>query len=623
MLTRLMHFMGLVNRDRHEVDSRDYLHQELLDLLHRESITPLFQPVVHSKRGGLYGYVALSRGPEGSPLHQSEPLFAAARRYNLLFALDSLCRKKAIARFQQLALDGQLFLGIDPRSLSDHAHQPGVTLNELRRHDLSPSRLVVSLMEQHPCDADELQAAVAHYRDMGFAIAVGGVDRGYDNLQLIHKLQPEFISLDSSLVGALAHNPVAKEFVRGVCRLARVIECEVLGDGVEDEVDLKAARKLKIDFVQGGLFGRPAAVPEEWGSKGKDYVVEPSSSVVDRLLCGEGVIGNLCLAVEGAHPTTRAEQVFERLQKDESLMAVPVVKDGVVLGVCERNAMLHRFSMRYGHELYGSKPISHVMNEDPLMVDVNTTFDVVSQMVTGRSHNRLYEPVVLLQDGRYAGVVYVHDILEHITNQSISRAMECNPLTRLPGNLAIEREVNRRLQAREEFVLCYIDLDNFKAFNDRYGYERGDAMIRLLADILRERSRDGDFVGHIGGDDFIFVVEAHPHWEGLVEEVMEDFRSQATQLYDSSDVANGCIKAHDRAGNPCSFGLASLSIGAVPCPAGRYTSHLETAEVAVALKHQAKLHSGNSLQVDRRDHQEKPQGGEALQADVGCQPLPA
>ncbi|MDX8414374.1 MAG: hypothetical protein R8J85_09840, partial [Mariprofundales bacterium] len=96
--------------------------------------------------------------------------------------------------------------------------------------------------------------------------------------------------------------------------------------------------------------------------------------------------------------------------------------------------------------------------------------------------------------------------------------------------------------------------------------------------------------------------EAHPQWQEVVEHVMEDFRSQAAQLYDSGDATNGCIKAHDRAGNPCIFGLASLSIGAVPCPAGRYQSHLETAEVAVTLKHQAKLQNGNSLQIDRRDH---------------------
>jgi len=603
---------------------RDPLHSELLRIIREESIAPLFQPIIDSKKGVLYGYETLSRGPKSSPLHMPEALFAAARKYNLLFALDSLCRKKSIARFQQLALDGKLFLNIDPNCLLDQAHQQGATLDALRQYDLPCSRVVIELTEQQQVDdIDTLKASVAHYRKMGFTIAMDDLSAGYSNLQLMNELRPEFIKLDKYFMQKMVHDPVAKEFIRAICKLARTIDCAVIAEGIEHESELNAARKLKIGFVQGYLLGRPVAVPEAWCSTVLDQAVAPSRAAAAMEASGESVIGDLSLTVEGVLPSTHAELVFERLQKDPSLMAIPVVADGVVLGICERNSMLQRFSMRYGHELYGSKPVSQVMNDQPLMVDVRTPLDVASPMVTMRPSRTLYEPVVMLDDDSYAGLVYIHDMLEHITRQSITRAMECNPLTRLPGNISIEREVNRRLQACEAFILCYIDLDNFKAFNDRYGYERGDAMIRLMADILREQGDSCDFVGHIGGDDFIFVVEERPQWVELVEGVMEDFRSQATELYDNNDAASGCIKAHDRAGNPCTFGLASLSIGAVPCPAGRYQSHLETAEVAVTLKHQAKLQNGNALQIDRRD----PAGEEVLQpsnqAHLGAESMQA
>ncbi|MDX8413430.1 MAG: bifunctional diguanylate cyclase/phosphodiesterase [Mariprofundales bacterium] len=602
MLSKFIRFMHPSQDDTTVVAEEDGLRQALLQILQQEDITPLFQPIVDSKKGKLYGYETLSRGPKSSPLHMPEPLFATARKYNLLFALDTLCRRKAIARFQQLALEGKLFINIDPHCLLDAAHQQGATLNALQQHNLPCSRVVIELTEhQQVDDIDALKTAAAHYRDMGFTIAMDDLSAGYSNLQLMNELRPEFIKLDKYFVRKLAHDPVAKEFVRAICKLARTIDCAVVAEGVEQELDLKAARKLKIGFVQGYLLGRPVAVPAPWGGKAHDEMNPIEESALETV-GGEDVIGNLALAIEAVRPNTRAELVFERLQKDATLMAVPVAEDGVVFGICERNAMLHRFAMRYGHELYGSKPVGQVMNNQPLMIDVNTTLDAASAMVTRRPHLTLYEPVVMLEKGSYVGLVYIHDILEHVTKQSITRAMECSPLTRLPGNVAIEREVNRRLRANEAFVLCYIDLDNFKAFNDRYGYERGDAMIRLMADILREQRGEGDFIGHIGGDDFIFVVEAHPQWQEVVEHVMEDFRSQATQLYDATDVTNGCIKAHDRAGNPCTFGLATLSIGAVPCPAGRYKSHLEAAEVAVIVKHQAKLQNGNSLQIDRRDH---------------------
>jgi len=584
-------------------ENDDPLRQELLRIIHDESIIPLFQPIIRTKKGALYGYETLSRGPKESPLHMPEPLFAAARKYNLLFALDSLCRKKAIARFQQLALEGKLFINIDPYCLMDSAHQQGTTLDALRQHNLPCSRVVIELTEhQQVDDIEALKASAAYYRNMGFTIAMDDLSAGYSNLQLMNELRPDFIKLDKYFVSKLAHDPVAREFTRAIRKLAQSIDCAVIAEGIEQEIDLSAARKLKIAFTQGYLFGRPAAIPDNIHNKCNTTISENSPISTDD---NEGQIGALQLPIEAVSPNTRAELVFERLQKDPALMAVPVIDNGVVLGICERNAMLQRFSIRYGHELYGSKPIRQVMNDKPLVIDVTTPLDTVSPLVTKRPSLTLYEPVILVQNNHYTGLVYIHDMLEQITKQSITRAMECNPLTRLPGNISIEQEANRRLSAHEDFILCYIDLDNFKAFNDRYGYERGDAMIRLLADVMREYQEEEDFIGHIGGDDFIFMIEDRPQWTAMIEALMEDFQRQATQLYDINDASNGCIRSKDRAGHPCSFGLASLSIGAVPCPAGRYASHLETAEVAVTLKHQAKLQNGNALQIDRRDPLQK------------------
>ncbi len=586
-------------------DNDNDLHQELRRIINDEAITPLFQPIFNCKKGKLFGYETLSRGPKDSPLHLPEPLFAAARRFGLLFALDSLCRKKAIARFQQLALKGKLFINIDPNCLLDRAHQQGTTLDALRQHNLPCSRVVIELTEhQQVNDMEALKAAAAHYRSMGLTIAMDDLSAGYSNLQLMNELRPDFIKMDKYFVRKLSHDPVAREFTRAICKLARSIDCHVIAEGIEQECDLKAARKLKIDYAQGYLLGRPEAIPDpnSHARFHKDAEAANDHDTLEQEPTDR--IGALCLPIVGVAPNTRAELVFDRLQKEPQLMAIPVVDNGVVVGICERNAMLHRFSIRYGHELYGSKPIRQLMNDKPLIADIDDPLDAVSPLVTNRPSHTLYEPVVLTEHNCYAGLVYVHDILEQITKQSITRAMECNPLTRLPGNVAIEREVNRRLAAREPFILCYIDLDNFKAFNDRYGYERGDVMIRLLADLLRDHAEEEDFIGHIGGDDFIYVIEERPQWDAQVKAMMEAFRQQAEALYDHEDITNGCIKATDRAGNPCTFGLASLSIGAVPCPPGRYTSHLETAEVAVSLKHQAKLHNGNALQIDRRHNGE-------------------
>ncbi|MDQ6950195.1 MAG: bifunctional diguanylate cyclase/phosphodiesterase [Mariprofundales bacterium] len=580
--------------------------KELMGIIENEAITPLFQPIVDIKHNHIFGYETLSRGPRTSPLHMPEAMFAAAREHGLLFELDCLCRRKAIARFQQLALKGKLFINLDPNSLFDPDHQQGATLDILERYHLPCNQVVIELTEHDPVsDMNALKRAAAHYRAMGFAIAMDDLSAGYSNLQLMAELRPEFIKLDKYFVSKLAHDNVAREFMRAICKLARSVKCAVIAEGVESAIDLKEVRKLKSRYAQGFFLGSPETIPATELPDGMvgSKTPEPISATDDLTPGNEtSTAETLCCHIIPSDPSDHAITILNRFQQDDMLLAIPIVREQAVLGLCERNATLQRFAMRYGHELYGNKPISMIMNKTPLIAATNTPMEKLSQMVTARLQQQLYDPIVMVENGLYQGLAYIHDLLEHITELSLNRAMECNPLTRLPGNIAIERDVNQRLSDSHPFILCYIDLDNFKAFNDRYGYERGDVMIRLLADLLREWQQEGDFVGHIGGDDFILIIKQRSGWEQQVEQLMAQFVTQAHELYDSDDVAKGHITAEDREGKVRTFPLASLSIGAVPCPAGRYASHLETAEVAVMLKHKAKQQIGNRLEIDRRTH---------------------
>ncbi len=577
----------------------DPLAGELRRILASEAVTPLFQPIVHNDDGHVFGYEALTRGPKGSPLEMPDKLFATARRHRMLAELDMLCRRKAVIRFMELGLSGRLFLNIDPNRLSAPGQPEIASMNALMRHGMPANRIVIELTEQQQVmDLEALKRAAAHYRRIGFGIAMDDLSAGYSNLQRMNELRPDYIKLDKYFINKLPDDSVAREFSRAICRLARSINCQVIAEGVERACELEEVRKLRIDFSQGYLFGRPALVPEvTWVIDDPARNMPPTGPVAHDITTR---IGDLRVAVAPDHPDTPARDVFRKLQRHPDMMAVPVVDNGQVAGICERNAMLFRFSVRFGHELYSGKPVRQVMNAAPLVTDVSTPLDIISPRVTGRPTHLLYEPLVLTEHEQYAGIVYVHDLLDRITEDSVRRAMECNPLTGLPGNNAIAGEVNRRLAEKEPFVLCYVDLDNFKAFNDRYGYERGDAMIGLLAEILREHREDGDFIGHIGGDDFILILEERPGWPERIARIMQDFRDRVEALYDPEDLARGCIQSRDRAGRPCCFDLASLSVGAVPCPPGRFASHLEAAESAVALKCNAKKQRGNALAVDRR-----------------------
>jgi GGDEF domain-containing protein len=176
------------------------------------------------------------------------------------------------------------------------------------------------------------------------------------------------------------------------------------------------------------------------------------------------------------------------------------------------------------------------------------------------------------------------------------------PLTRLPGNIAIEHEVRRRFETGERWAVIYADLDNFKAFNDHYGFVRGDDAIRLvsttMSDTLKRIGTETDFLGHIGGDDFIIVTSAE-RAENIARAVADTFDRDVPPLYDAVDRKNGWISAKDRRGNNVRFPLMSLSL-AIVMPSARITSYQSIGEVAAELKSFAKRQAGSFVAMDKR-----------------------
>ena len=143
--------------------------------------------------------------------------------------------------------------------------------------------------------------------------------------------------------------------------------------------------------------------------------------------------------------------------------------------------------------------------------------------------------------------------------------------------------------------------DYFKVFNDHYGYERGDRVIQLVATILRETTANSDFIGHIGGDDFVLLLES-ADWRDKLELLLDHFQRRSLMLYDAADRQRGYLVGENRQGEQMHFNLMSLSVAAVPCGSGYFHSHVELAEVAGEVKHKAKSIEGNSIVVNQRSY---------------------
>jgi diguanylate cyclase (GGDEF)-like protein len=211
----------------------------------------------------------------------------------------------------------------------------------------------------------------------------------------------------------------------------------------------------------------------------------------------------------------------------------------------------------------------------------------------------LADGFVITENGRYLGIDTTRDLIREITQLQINAARYANPLTLLPGNVPITEHIERLLGAGTAFCACYCDVDNFKPFNDVYGYHKGDEIIRLTARVMSQQcDPERDFIGHIGGDDFIVLFQSMD-WEHRCRMALEQFALHVPTLLSEEDRARGGLMSEDRRGEETFFPFPTLSIGAVVVHTNELTSHFEVSAAADAKK-QAKRIAGNSLFTERR-----------------------
>lgn len=183
------------------------------------------------------------------------------------------------------------------------------------------------------------------------------------------------------------------------------------------------------------------------------------------------------------------------------------------------------------------------------------------------------------------------------------RALDPNPLTRLPGNTSILREIQAGLDLGKDVAISYLDIDNFKAFNDRYGFARGDEALRMtariLSNVVKDYKSEDAFVGHVGGDDFVFIVPSASIDEAC-KRVIASFDSIIPSLYEEDDRKKRCINSKDRAGKKQTFPLMSASIAVVTNEEKKLSHYGEVSEIASQLKKQAKKNPGSNYVLDRR-----------------------
>jgi diguanylate cyclase (GGDEF)-like protein len=248
-------------------------------------------------------------------------------------------------------------------------------------------------------------------------------------------------------------------------------------------------------------------------------------------------------------------------------------------------------------EVYNRKPVSIVMNRAAVQIDARARLDQVSRLVTARTAGRPRDDFIVTRNGRYLGMGRTIDLLRHITAQQIQAAKQSNPLTGLPGNREIQTHIAQWLACRRAFVACHLDLDHFKAFNDAYGYARGDQVLLHVAQVVTHASRPRvDFVGHVGGDDFVFLMRSQD-WSLRLTAIVEELRASLINFHSVEHREAGGLDGVDRDGTARRFPLLSASIAAVEVDGRRQVTAEEVADALRETKGAAKAKPGCSCML--------------------------
>ncbi len=384
------------------------------------------------------------------------------------------------------------------------------------------------------------------------------------------------MKLDHYFIKGIDRDARKRALVSAVIGHAHALGIQIVAEGVESSSEFYVCRDLGCDFAQGFLIARPRT---DLAAVSTRYAVVEELNQRDRRQPSEAH-RRLSEVIERLPPLrvdSRKTELLDYFKGDGSASIAPIVDEhDRPLGLIRERDLKRFVYSRFGSELLRNRGLGDRLDDLVIKMpvcDISTPLDRVIEAFSSDAAN---DGIVIVEGGAYAGVLSSSALLRLVHERNLAMATDQNPLTRLPGNAAIVRHIEGALEdGGRGHVLAYLDFDNFKPFNDNFGFRQGDRAILMFSERLKAWAGAGSgdcFVGHIGGDDFFLGVSGGDEGEILARlaELVAQFRSDAESLYDAETRESGGFLAKDRYGATRSFPLLSVSGVVIAIAAGAH-----------------------------------------------------
>lgn len=541
--------------------------EELERIISKGDISIVFQPIVCLIDGNIIGFEALTRGPENSPLRFPDKLFETAETYNKLWDLECLCRSKAIERGREIDKGKLLFINVDPNILEDEKYRQGFTKEFLSKHNMSPESIIFEITERTSImDYEKFRNVLNNYLGEGYKIAIDDTGAGYAGLKMLAETKPHYVKIDMEIIRNVHKDSFKETLIKCLVILAENTNMKLIAEGIETYEELIKLIDLGVYAGQGYYLQKPSSSLQEISKEIKNMIIRYTKENKFQLY-SNSYIGAIARNDLSFNISTSCHDIKYYLDSTGHSGAC-IVNCDIPVGLIMKHSLDSMLATQYGVAVFSKRPVSLVMDQKPLIVDYYTPINEVSAAAMSRNDNNIYDYIIITKNSKYYGIVTVKKLLEFTITLERNYAKELNPLTSLPGNTIIEQKLKDIMEYDYNSCILYFDLDNFKAYNDTYGFENGDKIILFTSGIIKKNIKKfsdyNSFIGHIGGDDFMCIVDGSlPKNYELCKSIIADFDSGIRTFYNEKDRSNGFIESCDRKGNKDIFDLTSITIAGV------------------------------------------------------------
>jgi len=530
-----------------------------------------FQPIVNIKSGKIYAVEALLRNTkEAGGFHSIFNLFDNAHHDGVLYQFDLELRHLAFQKFSSIDIEKlHIFYNLDNRILYAPDFKVGNTELILKKFNLEKQQVCFELSERGTLqDPSSVTNLVTRYKQSDFKIAIDDFGTGVAGLQMLYYSEADYIKIDRFFIENIHNDNKKRLFCSHIIKMAHIMGIIVIAEGIETKEEYFTCKEIEADLIQGYFIQKPQRNIEKIVSNYTHieelYKKDLRYSQSNKL--DTTIIKHIPpLYVENLEFIT----VFKYFKEHKNAPFVPITNNlNILVGIIREEDIRELSYSQYGMSLARNTNFKAIVEKhinNIVSVDINWSIDKILEIYNANTD--ISNGIFILKNGTYYGFIGLRNLLHLSYKRNLEIASDQNPLTRLPGNKSIELYLHDVFEKNRSdiYSLIYFDFNNFKPYNDIYGFRKGDRAILIFRDILKKKLGNDNFIAHIGGDDFFAGIKNTPYEKvfPLIASVQKSFQNQVASLYDKKDRETGYIETKDRFDTKRKFDLLSVSCAIV------------------------------------------------------------